>query len=181
MNAAVPAAIPGSEFDEFLYTPIAEERNGTLLNMVSALARRNVDPWEEAARLAQLPGEAAKAFLTALLVAQPDGPSARADPEALATRLAALLPKKVAVRERSPNAKPVAGFAANPQGLRRSVLLSFVLTALILLMQWFLGHPAQRTAPPGTAVSPTVGATLPKVPAPTPAPAPAPAAAAPRN
>ena len=37
------------KFDEFLFTPIGEEENGMVLNVMSAFARRNVDPWEEAA------------------------------------------------------------------------------------------------------------------------------------
>ena len=35
------------KFDEFLFTPIGEEENGIVLNVMSAFARRNVDPWEE--------------------------------------------------------------------------------------------------------------------------------------
>ena len=48
----------GSDFNDFLYAPISEGRNGMLLSVLSALARLDVDPWEEAAQLAQLPREA---------------------------------------------------------------------------------------------------------------------------
>ena len=37
------------EFDDFLCASIGEEENGMALSVMSAFARRNVDPWEEAA------------------------------------------------------------------------------------------------------------------------------------
>jgi len=43
------------EFDDFLCASIGEEENGMALSVMSAFARRNVDPWEEAARLSRLP------------------------------------------------------------------------------------------------------------------------------
>jgi hypothetical protein len=83
----------GSEFDAFLFAPIGEERNGMLLSVLSALARLDVDPWEEAAKLARLPGEAATQRLASLIAALPDGPSAHHDPGSIAARLIALLPR----------------------------------------------------------------------------------------
>ena len=44
-----------SEFNDFLFAPIAEDRHGMPLSVLSALARQNVDPWQEAANLASLP------------------------------------------------------------------------------------------------------------------------------
>jgi hypothetical protein len=38
----------GSEFDDFLFAPIGEDRNGMLLSVLSALARLDIDPWQEA-------------------------------------------------------------------------------------------------------------------------------------
>lgn len=171
MTLATPSATAGSEFDEFLYAPIAEENNGMLLSMLSALARLNVDPWEEAARLARLPREAATRFLTSLIAALPDGPSARTDPEALAERLIALLPQRVATRSHPLNAQPVPGFTANRHALNRSVALYIVLMALFLVTQWLMGHSSQEAARPGTAASPMVNTALPHIPVPTSAPA----------
>jgi hypothetical protein len=74
----------GSEFDVFLFAPIGEDRNGMLLSVLSALARLHVDPWQEAAKLARLPREAATQRLASLIAALPDGPSAHLDPGALA-------------------------------------------------------------------------------------------------
>jgi hypothetical protein len=81
-----------TEFDKFLYATIEVESNGMPLSVLSALARLNVDPWEEASRLAALPTEAATRFLTTLIAALPGSSSARADPELQAKRLSALLP-----------------------------------------------------------------------------------------
>ena len=66
-------SVPGSEFNDFLFAPIGEDRNGMLVSVLSGLARSDVDPWQEAAKLAQLPGEAATKELAALIGALPDG------------------------------------------------------------------------------------------------------------
>jgi hypothetical protein len=47
----------GSEFDEFLGASICEDRNGTGLSVLSALARLDVDPWIEATSLALCRGK----------------------------------------------------------------------------------------------------------------------------
>jgi hypothetical protein len=52
MTRTVSIPGPGSDFDAFLFAPVGEERNGMLLSVLSALARLDVDPWQEAARLA---------------------------------------------------------------------------------------------------------------------------------
>jgi hypothetical protein len=75
------------------YAPIAEESNGMLLSVLSALARLNVDPWDEASRLARSPRGAATLFLTILIAALPGGASAPGDPEMHARRLTALPPR----------------------------------------------------------------------------------------
>ncbi len=96
MRSVIRTPAGGTDFDEFLYAPIGEENNGMLLSMLSVLARLNLDPWDEAARLARLPREAATRILATLIAALPEGPSARADPGELAQRLVALLPPSVA-------------------------------------------------------------------------------------
>jgi hypothetical protein len=64
---SVPISVPGSEFNQFLFAPIGEDKNGMLVSVLSGLARSDVDPWQEAAKLAQLPGEAATKELAALI------------------------------------------------------------------------------------------------------------------
>jgi hypothetical protein len=82
---------PGPEFNAFLYASLGEERNGMQLSMVSALARNGMDPWQEAARLAALPRDAAIDGLGRLLDRLPGGQSS--DTAVLAARLVALLPQ----------------------------------------------------------------------------------------
>jgi hypothetical protein len=77
VTRTIAAPTAGTKFDEFLYAPIGEENNGMLLSVLSALARLDVDPWDEASRLARLPRSAAIQFLTTLIGALPDGSSAR--------------------------------------------------------------------------------------------------------
>jgi hypothetical protein len=52
-----PASVSGltPEFDEFLFARINADTEETPLSMLSVLARLGLDPWEEAAKLAQLP------------------------------------------------------------------------------------------------------------------------------
>jgi len=90
---SVPIFIPGSEFNDFLFAPIGVDRNGMLVSVLSGLARSDVDPWQEAAKLAQLSGEAATNELAALIDALPDRSVSYPDPRTIATRLIALLPR----------------------------------------------------------------------------------------
>ena len=89
-----PMPVPGSEFNDFLFAPIGEDRNGMLVSVLSGLARSDVDPWQEAAKLAQLPGEVATRELAALIGALPDRSASYPDPRTIATRLIALLPRR---------------------------------------------------------------------------------------
>jgi len=61
-----------------------------LVSVLSGLARADVDPWQEAAKLAQLPGDTAVRELAELIGALPVSFS---DSRAIATRLIALLPR----------------------------------------------------------------------------------------
>jgi hypothetical protein len=80
------------EFDAFLFSSIGEDRNGVSLSVVSLLARRDLDPWLEAAKLADLPVETATRQLTRLIQTITYQPLTLPDPEAIAIRLVALLP-----------------------------------------------------------------------------------------
>ena len=62
-----------SEFNEFLYAFVGEEESGIRLTVLSALARIGLDPWREAARLADLPREAATRALATIVQTLPEG------------------------------------------------------------------------------------------------------------
>jgi hypothetical protein len=139
MIPTLAAHLGGTEFDEFLYAYIGEDSNGMSLSVLSALARRNVDPWDEASRLARLPRSAATQFLTVLIAALPDGASARSNPEMHAERLTALLPRKAASTAPS-NPASIAAVTAPQQGLVRYAFVYLLLMALFFGAQWLMEH-----------------------------------------
>lgn len=82
-----------SRYENFLFAPICDEPGGMRLSVLSALARMNVDPWEEAARLAKLSTPDAERTLISTLNLFPGKRQRLAETEFLAARLIALLPK----------------------------------------------------------------------------------------
>jgi hypothetical protein len=103
---ATPTTSQGSEFEQFLYAPICEDPEGMTLSVLSALARRDIDPWTEAARLCQLPEETAVEQIIALLDALPLRIVASLDRMKVANRLWALLPRPTASNR--PGVRPAA-------------------------------------------------------------------------
>lgn len=81
-----------SVYNAFLFAAVGEEKAGVPLTVLTALTRLGVDPWQEAARLSDLPREvAARAF--ALTIAElPEGDWKAADAETIAARLVNWLP-----------------------------------------------------------------------------------------
>jgi hypothetical protein len=55
------------EFDAFLFASVGEEIDGRPLSVLSALARLGLDPWDEAAHLAQQTREAAADRLAGMM------------------------------------------------------------------------------------------------------------------
>jgi hypothetical protein len=92
MARSASASFLGSEFNDFLFAPIGEDRTGMLLTVLSALARRDLDPWKAAAELAGLPEETAIQRLVSLISTLPRGLSPRTDPRTIAAGAVALLP-----------------------------------------------------------------------------------------
>lgn len=67
------------------------------LSVVSALARLEIDPWQEAARLSDLPKELAAAALNRLIRRLPAGGWDQAEAADIAARLIDLLPRRHSV------------------------------------------------------------------------------------
>jgi hypothetical protein len=83
-----------STYNHFLFAPICEEANGMQLSVVSALARMDVDPWEEATRLVAMPKAIAERTLVSILnrvLGKNRNPS---ETQVIATRLVQLLPQR---------------------------------------------------------------------------------------
>ncbi len=147
MTHAALSPLIGREFDEFLGAPIGEDRNGTTLSVLSALARLDVDPWLEATSLARMPREAATERLTALIDALPREPASAIPSQTSAADLVALLPKSKTPSVRSSDK----AFAAT--GLREQQIVmalgAFAITMLIVFAISALFSPG-----PGNGANP---------------------------
>src|SRR6202048_190457 len=83
-----------SKYDHFLFAPICEEANGMQLSVLSALARMDVDPWEEATRLAAMPKAIAERALVSTLDRVLGKNRTPSETEVIAARLVQLLPRR---------------------------------------------------------------------------------------
>ena len=88
-------ALRYSNLNSFLFSDIGFEPNGSMLRVVSLIARKGEDPWREAARLSGLTVPAAVASLARQIAEMPDSRWELPAATVIATRLVALLPKKV--------------------------------------------------------------------------------------
>ena len=148
MTHAALSPLIGREFDEFLGAPIREDRNGTTLSVLSALARLDVDPWREATSLARMPREAAAERLTALIDALPREPASAIPSQTSAADLVALLPKSKTPNVRSSD-KP---FAAT--GLRQQqIVMAFGAFAIMMLIVFAIS--ALFSPGPGNGANPS--------------------------
>ena len=93
LTAAASVSFFRPEFDDFLYAAIGAERNEMPLTVLSALSRLDVDPWEEAAELSELPKDMAAQRLASLIARLPGGRWVQ-DAKAIADRLIELLPRR---------------------------------------------------------------------------------------
>lgn len=110
-DAAAPTAL-SDKFNAFLRCALWLDRDAAPLTVLSALARLDVDPWEEAAKLAELPEPSACAKLASMLANLPGGPTLRQDLDAFCARCVRLLPQGANQRARGdPSGRPTAGAA----------------------------------------------------------------------
>jgi hypothetical protein len=145
----------GSEFETFLFAPIGDDRNGMLLSVLSGLARSDIDPWQEAAKLALMPVETATRRLESFIAALPDGPNGRRDAGSIAARLIALLPHPN--RSNIPLRETLGGNGKKAGSWAVIYMVSYVIVmALIMGTQYIAsGHqqPAQVQNAPAHATS----------------------------
>ena len=134
-----------ASYDNFLYAPVCEDANGMRLSVISALARSDVDPWEEATRLAAMPRAIAEKTLLSIL----DLVSGRSwkSPEAaaIAARLVRLLPQPGAA------APQAATGTANVPALRKNYW--WVWLGFALALSFMTAHHQAPTASTGAATS----------------------------
>lgn len=127
----VVSPIPlGSEFDAFLFATIGEEKNGQSLSVVSALARMDLDPWQEAASLSALPADAAAQRVAALFQTLPNETLSDPNLGALAARLIALLPQPAGAANR--NLSTLAHFRLSPRAIFFAVILLLLAAQFVM-------------------------------------------------
>jgi hypothetical protein len=145
MTAAVGIFGHKSDFDPFLFAPVGEEKNGMLLSVLSALARLDVDPWQEAATLTKMPAQDATLRLTLLLSSLPSDAAKLLAPSTV-IRLISLLPQEP-LRDNRPLEKSF------------DVTARYWMIAFYFLMAFVLMFAEQfaedRHAPASTAGAPT--------------------------
>ena len=93
MTPAASVSFFRPEFDDFLYAPIGTDRNEMPLSVLSALARLDIDPWEKAAELSELPKDIATQKLASLIARLPGGQWTQVDSKGISHRLIELLPR----------------------------------------------------------------------------------------
>ena len=138
-----PYSLINSEFNDFLFAPIGDEGNGMTLSVISALARLDIDPWGEAARLSDLSQEKAVQALAPIIARLPAGRWAPADMPAIAARLVAFLPRRDLVAQSATTTA-----AGRPNSRQVLLVILLALTAL----GWFavaMHHqaPSSNSAP----------------------------------
>jgi len=159
MTHAALAPLIGPEFDRFLGASIGEGRNGTMLSVLSALARLDVDPWQEAVNLAQMPRETATARLAAMIAALPDAPTTNIPAKAIAADLIALLPRTAGFTV-SPSDGVLA--AAGPQRTRTRLALGAlaIVIAIVFALSANLSPRPENGATPTTSPGEGAGTAL---------------------
>ena len=85
-------ALGHSPYNAFLFAAVGEEQVGVPLTVLSALTRLGFDPWQEAARLSDLPRETAARVLAVTIAMLPEGDWTSSEVETIAARLVSWLP-----------------------------------------------------------------------------------------
>lgn len=133
----------GPEFDAFLFAVIGDDRNGMQLSVVSVLARMDLDPWQEAAALAELPAELAVQRLAPLLAALPERTLQQTSATTTAVRLIALLPRRT-----NANTSPAMQELGPAAAVHPRTLLTPLLIAVYLILSLGIQFLVARPDPP---------------------------------
>jgi len=126
------------------------------LSVLSALARMDFDPWDEAARLAGLPTPEAERALVSTLELLPGRPQASPETRILGARLVALLPKRATATSATP-----APIAAGHERMVNYWLLWLCIAVAMSFLSAFLRPTKAGAVPsrPSSAASPIEGTT----------------------
>ena len=148
-----PTSRLGSEFNVFLFSPIGEDRNGLPLSVVSLLARRDLDPWQEAASLAAMSADAATRRLDSLIRTLPDQPLTLPDSRTIATRLIALLPRWTDPKIWPPGKQAKAADSEAVASRQRTIVVAMILVISMMLFVMGAKLAMLRNEPPTQPVA----------------------------
>jgi hypothetical protein len=139
-----------SDLNGFLFADVGIEANGMTLSVLSTIARRGMDPWEEAGRLARLPQVAATDWLAGIIAALPASLWPLAEARTIAARLVTLLPARA-------NGPAAAGIGRPKPATARSIGQWAIIFALVasVFAQLLLGVSGHRGASSDSAVAAT--------------------------
>ena len=142
MTPAASVSFFKPEFDNFLHASITVDRNGMPLSVLSALARLNLHPWQEAAELSDLPKRNATQRLSSLISRLPGRVWTQADSGAIAVRLIELLPPG------STAGQPSAENAQSLQKMSASAVVKMLLCASLAATAVIIAA-TREPSPPG--------------------------------
>jgi hypothetical protein len=146
-------AVIGPEYNAFLYAAIGADANGTVVSVLSAMARMNLDPWQETKDLAALSAKAATRRLASLIAAVPGGPSDPNEPALIAARLVKLLPSQTrSIVPPLPPRKELLDLKTLATS-RMALYALLALIALVLAITWVRSYQPPTAAPHATHVS----------------------------
>ncbi len=121
------------------------------LTVLSTLARLDLDPWQEAARLAGAPGQIATERLASLITSLPGRPSTLPDSRTIAATLIALLPRRAVSNVALGTALPGSNAINNPWAIALMIVM-----ALTLGIQWAItSHQAPTKTDSSVAAAPS--------------------------
>jgi len=128
-----------SEFNDFLFAFVGEEKSGMQLTVLSALARLGFDPWREAARLSELTNEAATKALAAAIVALPEGHWKASDSQSIAVRLVNRLPTRVSSPAKSLEGRSIRDQKPKSEAQKWLIWIALVAAVLAAMSRLFGG------------------------------------------
>ena len=126
-----------SEFNDFLFALVGQEKNGMQLTVLSALARLGFDPWREAARLSELTKEAATSALAAVISELPEGDWKGLNSRSIAVRLVDRLPKHVSPSGKSPQGGSIGDQKPKSEAQKWLVWIAFAIAVLVAVSRVF--------------------------------------------
>jgi hypothetical protein len=121
-----------SDLQNFLFAPVWDEKNGTTLSILSALARLDMDPWREAARLADMPRSVAATTLASILARLPGDNLKLSDSATLSQRLVEFLPEG---RSNAGTETTGVGNSDDNGGSWRNIAVGVALAAILVISQ----------------------------------------------